>query len=486
MRRFTTILMMVCLAVAYSSGQQRILIDKSMQDLSLTGEFKTPIADLPEPADNSASPFQAVSSVTGNKNGVSEAEDQIGTTWYDLQSNAFLSNRVHFYPDGTAAAVWIMGFNAVSFPDRGTGYNYFDGTSWGPQPTARIESERTGWPTYAPYGVNGEIVVAHTWGASQEGLLINSRNTKGTGGWQQTLFQGPAGGWEHLAWPRMTTSGSGNNTTHIVAMTLPEANGGSIYYGQDGALLYNRSQDGGQTWDIQHQVLPGMGSGYYNHIAADGYGWAEPRGNTIAFVVGDLWHDMFVMKSTDNGNTWAKLMVWEHPYPFFDFDNTIMIDTLWAPDKSVDIAIDQNGKVHLVCGLMRVLHTEPGTNYSFWPNSDGIAYWNDNRPPFTAANPHDALDPVDILISDYNLIGWTQDVNGNGSIDFLQDIMTYRQLGISTMPEISIDEYIIYFCYMPLQQKLMIMEHTITNISGPGVPMMVPRPGAYSETLLLT
>ncbi|MBN3036696.1 MAG: hypothetical protein JW861_14015, partial [Bacteroidales bacterium] len=80
------------------------------------------------------------------------SEEQIGTTRYDHQANGTLSNRITMFDDGAIGAVWTMGFQEPSFPDRGTGYNYSDGTSWGPLPTQRIESVRTGWPTYAQAG----------------------------------------------------------------------------------------------------------------------------------------------------------------------------------------------------------------------------------------------------------------------------------------------------------------------------------------------
>ncbi|MBN1339325.1 MAG: hypothetical protein JXA03_08380 [Bacteroidales bacterium] len=428
---------LIMLVSGFSFAQQRSFPDQSVQDivkhrnhqneLNATDPFGESSGEWIAP---SGSPSPAVN-LYGNAEGYSEY--QIGATDYDLQSNKSLSNRIWFYNDGTIGAVWMMGFQPVTFPDRGTGYNYYDGTTWGPQPTARIESEKTGWPSYAAWGANGEINVAHT-GLSQ-GLLISRRSAKGTGTWAISYLAGPDVN-NDLVWPRIMTSGVNHEILHVI---VPSGNATS-YNGQTPALLYNRSNDGGQTWNILHQILPGTGSSYYTGINADEYSWAESRGNTIAFVVSEIWKDMFVMKSTDNGDTWQKLMVWEHPYPFFDFNTTLTTDTLWAPDNSADIAIDPSGKVHVVCGLTRVAHFEYGTTYSYFPFSDGIAYWNETIPPFTAPNQHDALDPIDVLIEDYNLIGWTQDVNNSGTIDFLSEIQTYRELGISTMPSISIDE----------------------------------------------
>ncbi|HRZ77180.1 MAG TPA: hypothetical protein P5248_07425, partial [Bacteroidales bacterium] len=188
----------------------------------------------------------------------SVSEDAIGETRYDLQTNSTSMNRAWLFPDGTIGAVWTQGLIDGSFSDRGTGYNYFDGSSWGPFPTTRVESVRTGWPTYAPYGANGEIIGCHDF-ASTGGVVISKRTTKGSGAWTQSLLQGPAGH-PDLAWPRLTTSGSDHSVIQVLGITKSTANGGTPYQGLEGALLYSRSTDGGQTWNPQNAILPGMSS----------------------------------------------------------------------------------------------------------------------------------------------------------------------------------------------------------------------------------
>ncbi len=62
----------------------------------------------------------------------------VGNTWYDLQSNSSMAQRIYAYDDGTIGATWTRGVQSPpSYPDRGTGYNYYDGSSWGPAPTDR-------------------------------------------------------------------------------------------------------------------------------------------------------------------------------------------------------------------------------------------------------------------------------------------------------------------------------------------------------------
>ncbi|MBN1338319.1 MAG: T9SS type A sorting domain-containing protein [Bacteroidales bacterium] len=427
MRNFVVFFMILSLSIGAQS-QKRAMIKGDYVDQAVQRHHANP----PLHQDEVSKPAFPVLP----KSYLAQEEEQIGTTIYDLQSNSLLGNRIHLFSDGTLGAVWTFGLETPpNFPDRGTGYNYYDGSDWGPMPVTRIESIRTGWPSYAPYGEDGEIVASHDF--TNGSITTLHRETKGAGSWiEWTPIAGPDN--HDISWPRMTTSGVDHEIVHYVYTTWPVANGGTVYNGMDGALLYSRTSDGGATWDYLNVQLDGTTITNYNSLSADEYTWAEPRGNTIAFVCADAWHDMFVMKSADNGDNWEKIMVWEHPYPFFDWNVTITTDTLWCPDMSADIAIDNTGKVHLVCGISRVAHFEVGTTYQYWPFTDGIAYWNEDMLPFTAPDQHDALDAWDVLIEDVNLIGWTQDINNNGVIDLLPDIMSYRELGISTMPNISV------------------------------------------------
>ena len=201
----------------------------------------------------------------------------------------------------------------------------------GPDPAARIETLKTGWPNIAQWGENGEINVAHT--GVVQGLYFSKRETKGTGAWESFYLAGPDAT-NVLVWPRMITSGANHDVIHVIC---PGGNA-TTYQGQTPALLYSRSVNGGTTWDPQNIILPGTGIDFYNAINADEYTWAAPHGDILAFQVCDAFHDWFVMKSTDGGTTWNKIMVWEHPYPFFDFNVTLTTDTLWAPDGAGDIA----------------------------------------------------------------------------------------------------------------------------------------------------
>ncbi|MFU8843550.1 MAG: hypothetical protein ACNA7V_07065 [Bacteroidales bacterium] len=281
-------------------SQTRPVVSESLREIAVRKGYQAPAVEG----------FTKAPVVPGNKNTVVIEEDIIGSTRYDLQTNTSIQNRIHVYDDGTIGATWTFGLNDPAFADRGTGYNYFDGNNWAPEPTARIESIRTGWPSYTAYGEGGELVVSHDFGPGR--LMLSKRNQKGTGTWTESFLNGPG---VQISWPRAMTSGINNSVIQVLAITWPTPNGGPVYQGLDGAVLYSRSSDGGLTWNPENSILPGITSSEYAGFSADDYEWAT-QGNNIAFLLGDTWFDFILMKSADGGDTWSKTIIWEHPYPF--------------------------------------------------------------------------------------------------------------------------------------------------------------------------
>ncbi len=376
------------------------------------------------------------------KSGLIISESNVGTSRYDLQTNGATQNRIYLHSDGTIGATWTMGLVDPGFTDRGAGYNYYDGSAWGPSPTARIEDVKTGWPSYQPCGANGEIVVTHMGTVS--GLKVSKRDTKGTGAWNWSALVGPASVPE-LLWPRMVTSGTNHNYVHVASLTAPVANGGTVYNGQDGSLMYNRSSDGGVTWDIQNVQFPQSDTNISYGLSGDNYAWAQPRGNTIAFVYGDNWENISLWKSTDNGANWTKTTIFQHPYPKFKETTTLVTDTPYVCDGGITCAIDPSGNVHVAFGLMRVLNDDltDGTT-SFFPYTDALVYWKEGDAPFATLN-------IDQLYADNKVIASTPDLNGNDTIFEYVAIGTYY-LSITGMPNMAIDDdgkvYVFYTTVM--------------------------------------
>jgi hypothetical protein len=370
-----------------------------------------------------------------------------GNTRYDLQSNTSSPcSRIFVYDDGTIGAVFTFGLGEEAFTDRGTGYNYFDGNNWGDPPTERIEggvgnAGRNGWPSYSAWGENGEINISHYSGTgSPGGLPVSKRATKGSGTWEMSELHSPELLAEYL-WPRMTTAGTDHSVIHVIAMTMPVANGGIVYQGIDGALLYSRSSDGGATWDPQHLLMDELSSNFYDSFAGDTYEIAA-QGDNVAILYGESWMDLGLLKSTDAGETWTQTIIWECPYPNWAVGQ--VTDTFYCADGAHSLAFDQSGMVHVAFGINRAM-SDDGTAQSWFPLVDGLGYWNENRPTFS--NDRDALCPYSDcsyseLIDDYSLIGWWQDVNNNGSWDLVTLSGGYAlyYVGTSSMPQILVDD----------------------------------------------
>jgi len=431
MKKILLLSLILSLGLFGFSQNQRVTFSKSLQNYSV----KRMNVSNDNVITNTATPQTAIKHNPA-KSGKTINEEEIGQTIYDLQSNECTPyGRFFYYEDGTMGAVWTKG--SGDYTNRGTGYNFYNGTSWGAEPTTRIESVRTGWPSYAPLGASGEIVASHT---SASGLAISKRATKGTGTWSQTIYPGPTGHLD-IAWPRLVTSGTDHNTVNIIAITMPVANGGTKYQNLDGALVYSRSIDGGATWEKNNVVLDGLTSADYYGFAGDSYSWVEPQGQNLAFIAGGSKHDLIVMKSVDGGESWSKTIIWEHPYP--KWDGTSVTDTFYCPDGSAHGVFDNNGLLHVAFGINRALGT--GTGSSWYPFVDGIAYWNENLPTWTGGTPYEqkhCLNPA-TLEDQGSLIGWMQDVNGNGQLDLVGTDITSLgnyELSPSSMPQLAVDQ----------------------------------------------
>jgi len=402
----------------YVFAQERAVVPKAKRDVAVKNTA-APIKDI----GNTNGEY-----IPGQKSASLLADDEIGQTIYDLQTNSCMQNRFYLYDDGSMGAVWTMGFDNPTFALRGTGYNYFDGNNWGSAPTERIEPYKTGWPSYMPYGENGELFVCHHM---LDGLAYGIREEKGVGDWTMAIQAGPPAAVD-ISWPRGITTGPTANIIHFLSVTY------AVYNGQDNALLYSRSSDGGQSWEIENHFFEELGPNSYTNIGGDVYEFAEPKNDILAFLVGDAWTDLILMKSTDDGDSWEKNVIWENPYPLHVTGE--LTDTFYNCDGSHHLAIDNAGLIHVVFGINRA-YADAGGEYWF-PGVDGVGYWNENMPTFSddmnALCPYDDCSYTE-LEEDKTLIGWSQDINNNGTLDILDDWGTYY-LGLSSMVQISIDE----------------------------------------------
>ncbi len=388
----------------------------------------------------------------------------IMTTYYDLQSNSAIGNRMTTWPDGTVSAVatWDMsGTNA--YPDRGAGYNYYDGNNFGEEPSARIEPEKSGWPTIAAIG-NGEIMASHA-----SGVNVYYRPTKGEGEW--TLVHN----FPEVTWPRIVVSGPNNEYVHIV-MAYQENIGTSTDPHYLNHVYYSRSTDGGQTWSdpVEPELIDNTEEGMFrNQISADDYVMAS-NGNDVAIMFSGYTYDVFYLISHDNGETWERQVIARFPmedfdaYEFNDYP-TGMPAPVITSDNSHCIAIDNNGTVHAAFALFRWQATDDG-HYTYWPaNNFGVVYWNSeytneqggHEIPLVGEWSQDAIlfpelgDTIGYSLYDERVMALAEadghqhlhftgvvDENGDGEIGYENvtgATWHYRSFGLTTQPALSVD-----------------------------------------------
>lgn len=432
MKKILLFAILIVCGVAVMAQYKPAKVSKSLQNMQMR---ETPAID------NQIPPMQTGNPVANTKAVLDETLGVSGV--YDMQSNGSAMERVVCWPDGTIAATWIKS-DVSGYADRGTGYNYFDGTAWGPAPAARLEPIKTGWPNLCIWNGNGELVLTHN---SLSTLVINTRPVKGTGAWTQTLAptgpMGSAGAALNLLWPRVMTNGNNHQNIHIICLTMPVANGGIAYKGIDGALLYYRSTDGGTTWDKQAIQCPGLDSTKFSTFTGDDYSWVEPHGDTIAFLQGSTWNGTFLMKSFDNGNTWTKQDILVNHYPLKLTTDTIPL--FYGCDGTMAGAMDKNGVFHVAIGRMGAMQGVGSSGWgTFWyPGTDGVVYWNSTEPPLDTAMMAD----LNLIEAQHKLIGY---VASNQAGDSIVGYPYYKG-SICNYPSVTIDQFNnIYFLWRGL------------------------------------
>ncbi|MFN0034820.1 MAG: T9SS type A sorting domain-containing protein [Saprospiraceae bacterium] len=333
--------------------------------------------------------------------------DQVfGVTTYDLQSNSNLGSRIHNFGDGKVAGVWtisLTGSEAAGFADRGTGYNSTDNLGVaGAPPAAKVESVRTGFPSYFVDGGNEEWIFAHAAVPPSTVTLQIHYAHRPVGGttWTEgnVPFTTPNGG----LWARACAGGPDGKTLHVIYLTTPVGNMGVLVDGLDGSLRYSRSQNGGATWDIVDLAVPGIDATKWVGVNADAYS-IDANGSTVAIGVFSTDNDVLMIKSSDNGDSWdTPRVVNDFPLDHYRIGDAYdpadvaayidpaiwpapngIIDT-WAmltTDGSGNVLVDNDGIVHVVAPSLFIRDSifDGTTAYNYYPGDLlGIIYWNES------------------------------------------------------------------------------------------------------------
>ena len=472
----------LAMAVAMTGFAQRVNVSTAMKNASATAQKPSELR-IADGSQAQGMQFNMPQHMvqTSNRNRGYEEEMTMYTN-YDLQSNSALGNRMASWADRTVAITATSDPSGVSsFPDRGTGYNYYDG-GFGDFPEVRQEPMKSGWPSIAACG-DGEVLASHATGVN-----LYYRPTKGQGDWELIYNWGNDFG--APTWPRVVCSGPNDEYIHVVMCKQISMPDGSL----DNHIYYVRVKHENGNWDIPAEMndFPGLDNDldgdYRNQLSADDYVLAA-NGNNVACMFASYTTDVFYMISHDNGATWERQIVAPlcvkqngNPVHAIDFDDYPdgMADTLFTSDNSHSIAIDNNGTVHCAFGLF-AWRPSSATQYNYWKvYNHGIVYWNSNFtneqggheiPLFgdwsgdaalVAEDPNWLLNGGDGICNSlnierlYNMIiamgsnnlnwfGYQVDEDGDGewNTDFILGVDAawhYRSYGVSTMPGVSVDE----------------------------------------------
>ena len=384
------LLLSLSLALGFCAFAQQRVAKNDKQSFKMSAKKGVAVGN--ENTTPSAAKFapQTAKSVVINR--FQDCEDaETMMTLYDLQSNSWISNRMYQLENGSVAVAATMSHeaNANGGNDRGTGYNFYNAESeeWQDMPDNRIENVRTGWPSIAQWGEKGEILINHA------PMRCWTREVAGEGEWvyrgELPIHPDEYPYTDDASWPRIATSGDNHNIIHVIADI--QHSGDVVEHHQ----VYLRSEDA-EHWTITYSPLVQDGE-ETNHYTADSYN-ITANGHTVAMIYSDDLQGHVVMyKSTDDGLSWERTVIWENPYYGIDWEDEASIweDTMFIP-ASVAIALDNKGVAHVAISVYEGIHDEVGDTYTTWSGRavDGLYYWNSTREaPIQSedGNPHHAL-----------------------------------------------------------------------------------------------
>ncbi|TAL68984.1 MAG: T9SS type A sorting domain-containing protein [Bacteroidetes bacterium] len=282
---------------------------------------------------------------------------QFGYSYYDLQSNASMSNRLAYYDyDGSKylQAFWMADEDGLNgWPTRGTFYDVIDinnpdnfspASLW----VSRIENIRTGWCTMLQFKDGHAATPSHNPLDGDGDMKFTYNSTFGGSDWK-TIIANP----DRTLWPRAALDEK--EYVHMI-YTYDTAN--QVKNGQVG---YKRSKDKGLTWEAEKLFTSAdaFDGNMPDGTGADSYA-IDSRDNLVAVAYRDGESNFVYRKSTDNGDTWAQPTVIFSPghqiyYQLYNNgDGTVGFasDTVPTPGEQCDVIIDSQGRIHFVINII--------------------------------------------------------------------------------------------------------------------------------------
>ena len=151
----------------------------------------------------------------------------------------------------------------------------------------------------------------------------------------------------------------------------------------------------------------------------------KAQGETVVVAYFDDWGDSYIVKSTDNGDTWVKTIFLDFPVDKYamddgiDLDNDDTLDLMYSSDNYGALVLDANGDAHVFYGIMMYSDDDLSDGSSSWfPTTNGIAYWNESFGADTTPATMHAGD-TSLWYSDMMNDHWitaAPDLNGDGQV----------------------------------------------------------------------
>jgi hypothetical protein len=368
-------------------------------------------------------------------------EEPVGTTTWDAQTYGCTPSRIYANAQGQPVVNWLFSKELSGFSDRGTANNTRTGATGWPDADRKIEGVRTGFPAAAILANGTEVVVAHTTSFTPYRLRF-VKKAPGATTWANSDLPLPAG--QGCLWPQMAVGGPDGNTIHVIAITTPVANTGTVYQEVNGHLLYWRSTDGGNTWDIKHAIIPGADSTLSAQNGANNY-TIDANGNNVAVAIFNSisWQDIPVFKSVNNGSSWSTIMMRDFPDKLENYtalpgaglytqDDIGPVDSLAPVPLSImtndghgSLLIDNSGQVHAWFGATYVIdNTDNDSTWFYYPLTNQLRYWKES---FGTNN--------------FVWLTGALDYDGDGQLGIAssEEIAPYSNAAIVSMPQAGMD-----------------------------------------------
>lgn len=353
---------------------------------------------------------------------------KVGETQNDQQTNASIYRHIQLLDGGKVSITWTTSSDPAPYSTRGSGYNHFNGTTWGAATSLKIEPERCGFPNYV-YNptTNEEIITSHIVKAgtgNAGGIMMNRKTGVGPGTWTSTTILDTTATIPGVLWNQ--TAISGDYMIVIASYTDSSSTQPNrvVKNGVRTPQVYSRYQFSTNTWLVKNECLPGYDNSRVYAGGGDNYS-IDANGSTVAILLGGLTDDLALWKSTDAGATWSKTIIDSFPVAAYDYKQ--LVDTSNTNDGAVNVVVDNAGVAHCFWARARVLDNNlDDASISYFPGQNAILYWSDNTP----------LDSAGVIAG-------MPDENQNGTLDLSSNWndagAKYGNHSIATMPYAALD-----------------------------------------------